>query len=116
MGANIKHLNLHQTYHEDETGRQSCNFVKGHEFGSKHFNSGDYGIYYCGGFVPEHVHDQVEEVFYIVRGKGTAIINGEERPVKAGDILVVAPGTTHGLRNTGDDVLEHIVCSAKLGG
>ena len=59
MGANIKHLKLHQTKHEDETGRVSCNYVKGTEFHSSSFNSGDYGIYYCGGFVPTHLHDPV---------------------------------------------------------
>ena len=114
MGANIKHLKLHQTKHEDETGRVSCNYVKGTEFHSSSFNSGDYGIYYCGGFVPTHLHDAVEEAFYIVRGHGIMTIGDEERPVKAGDIIPIPCGVLHGWRNTGDDVLEHIVCSAKL--
>ncbi len=114
MGANIKHLKLHQTRREDESGRISCNYVKGSEFGSSSFNSGDYGIYYNGGFVPVHLHQNIEEAFYIVRGCGVMTLGSEERPVKAGDLIPIPCGVRHGLRNTGEDLLEHIVCSAKL--
>ena len=116
MGANIKHVKLHQTFHEDETGRLSCNFVKGKEFASRCFNSADYGIYMCGGFVPEHVHDNIEEVFYIVRGSGVAVLDGKEYPVKAGDIVPIPAGVRHAMRNDGTDTLENVVCSAKLEG
>lgn len=116
MGANIKHIKLHQTYREDETGRLSCNFVKGREFGSLYFNSADYSIYMCGGFVPEHVHSDIEEVFYIVRGSGVAILDGKKIPVRAGDVVPIPAGVRHGMQNDGSDTLENIVCSVRLGG
>ncbi|MCG1011525.1 cupin domain-containing protein [Tepidanaerobacter sp. GT38] len=114
MGANIKLLKLHETRREDETTRMSRNFVKRKEFNCATFNSGDYGTYLSGGFVPEHTHSDIEEVFYFTRGSGIVILDGKEIPVSAGDVICVPPGVRHGIKNNGLDVLEHIVCSAKI--
>lgn len=67
-----------------------------------------------GGDVPEHVHDGVEEIFYFIRGTGVVILNKNEIPVKAGSVVAVPPGTYHGVKNTGRDILQHVVCSAKV--
>ena len=41
-------------------------------------------------------HRVAEEVYFVLAGKGTAILNGEEYPLEAGDFLRLPPGTTHG--------------------
>ncbi|MGE5604307.1 MAG: cupin domain-containing protein [Bacteroidota bacterium] len=114
MGANIKRIKLVDTFSEDEVSRRSTNFVKGKEVGAVAFNSCDLGTYMSYGDVPEHIHEDVEEVFYFIRGTGVVILDKKEVPVKAGSVVPVPPGIYHGVRNTGRDVLQHLVCSAKI--
>jgi mannose-6-phosphate isomerase-like protein (cupin superfamily) len=33
--------------------------------------------------------------------------------VRAGSVVRVPAGTVHGVRNTGPDILQHVVCSAR---
>ncbi len=114
MGANIKRIKLANTYAEDEISRSSINFVKGKDVGADYFNSCDLGTYLSGGDVPQHVHDDIEEVFYFLRGTGVVYLDKKEIPVKAGSVVPVPPGVYHGIKNTGRDVLQHLVCSARV--
>lgn len=114
MGANIKIVKVHQATHEDETSRISRNFIKGKDVDALSFNSCDHGTYMTGGGVAPHSHDDLEEVFYFIRGTGIFSLDGREIPVKPGSVVVVPPKSVHGVKNTGDDVLQHIVCSARL--
>lgn len=41
-------------------------------------------------------HKIAEEFYFVISGKGTAILNGERYPLKPGDFLRLPPGTTHG--------------------
>jgi mannose-6-phosphate isomerase-like protein (cupin superfamily) len=41
-------------------------------------------------------HRIAEEFYYVISGSGTAILNGREYPLSAGDFLRLPPGTTHG--------------------
>jgi mannose-6-phosphate isomerase-like protein (cupin superfamily) len=50
-------------------------------------------------------HRVAEEYYYVLSGSGTAVLNGEARPVAAGDFLRLPPGTTHGFV-TGAEALE----------
>ena len=43
---------------------------------------------------PEH------EAFVLLRGSGTMTIDGEEREVAAGDVVLIPAGSDHRLRNT----------------
>ena len=47
-----------------------------------------------GGFTPRHSHDYEHEVF-IVGGSGTVLLEGQERPVKAGDVIYVPADQEH---------------------
>ena len=47
-----------------------------------------------GGYTPMHTHDWEHET-YILEGEGTVFGNGEEKPVKAGDVLYVPPNEKH---------------------
>ena len=59
--------------------------------------------------VPAHIHTEMEEIIFIVKGEGLALVDGEETPVTAGDMILVTPSTAHGLTNTGETELEFFV-------
>lgn len=59
-----------------------------------------------GEDVGEEVHEHVEQVLFFVAGQGTAVLDGEERAVSAGDVVVVSPGTRHNFTNTGSESLK----------
>lgn len=56
--------------------------------------------------IPVHFHPGTEEFIYIVEGEGEASLDGEVSKVTAGDIILIAPGTHHGLSNTGTGTLK----------
>lgn len=47
-----------------------------------------------GGCTPRHSHDYEHEVF-VVAGGGTVLLDGAERPIKAGDVLYVPADEEH---------------------
>ena len=47
-----------------------------------------------GGYTPRHTHAWEHET-YILEGEGTVFGNGEEKPVKAGDVIYVPPEEEH---------------------
>lgn len=52
-----------------------------------------------------HKHEGTEEIYHIISGTGLYREDGEEREVKAGDILLCRMGCSHGLTNLGEDNL-----------
>lgn len=58
-----------------------------------------------------HYHENEEEYYYIISGRGIMILDGEEYEVGPGDITAVYPGGSHGLRNHTNQDLRIIVVS-----
>jgi len=114
MGANVWITRLSDALPEDEVSRQSRNYIKGRIVGAASMNSCDHGTYFTGGGVGVHVHDVTEEVFYFIRGTGVVILGEHEIPVEPGSVVAVPVGVRHGVRNTGPDILQHVVCSARI--
>ncbi len=56
-----------------------------------------------GGATMLHSHEP-SETFIIFQGSGTISIDGEERPISAGDVVVMLPGMQHSLKNESGDV------------
>ena len=54
-----------------------------------------------GGYTPRHHHPYEHEV-YVLEGEGVVIEGDREHPLKAGDVVFVAPDEVHQFRNTGD--------------
>jgi quercetin dioxygenase-like cupin family protein len=50
-----------------------------------------------GGHTPRHSHDYEHEVF-IVEGGGTIFLQGQERPIRAGDVILVPANEEHQFR------------------
>jgi mannose-6-phosphate isomerase-like protein (cupin superfamily) len=65
-----------------------------------------------GGETAEHYHPRAEEIYYFVSGDGTMRLCDERAPVRAGDCVVIAPGTKHKLFNTGAEPLVLLCCCA----
>jgi quercetin dioxygenase-like cupin family protein len=51
--------------------------------------------YEPGKQVPDHAHEQTEQVMAIVGGEATVTVAGETRDVKAGDVIVINRGVRH---------------------
>lgn len=62
-----------------------------------------------GHSIGEHRHGHDEEVYVILSGHGRMTVNGDEREVEPGDVLLNKPGWSHGLRNTSDEPLRILV-------
>ncbi|MGE3803785.1 MAG: cupin domain-containing protein [Gemmataceae bacterium] len=62
-----------------------------------------------------HVHPDAEELVVILRGAGTMFLEGKAHPVKAEDVIYIAPGAEHELRNTGDEFLFCIFINIPVG-
>ena len=57
-----------------------------------------------------HFHHRSEEIYLFTQGVGRMRLGDEEAPVRAGDAVVIAPGTPHKLLNTGPEPLVLLCC------
>lgn len=64
---------------------------------------------------PYHYHRVQEELFVIVRGRGTLRVDGERIPIAAGDVIFVPPGPefAHQIENDSDAPLEYLSFSTQ---
>ena len=62
-----------------------------------------------------HVHPDAEELVVILRGRGTFFLDGRPQAVQAEDVLYIAPGAEHELRNTGDEMLFCLFLNVPIG-
>jgi mannose-6-phosphate isomerase-like protein (cupin superfamily) len=60
-----------------------------------------------GGFQHLHSHEP-EQMYYILEGHGEMTVDGEDRPVQAGDCIFIPSFAEHGLKNTGEGVLRYL--------
>jgi mannose-6-phosphate isomerase-like protein (cupin superfamily) len=63
-----------------------------------------------GATTEAHYHRVSEELYHFTDGTGRVRVGEEEREVKAGDTVVLPPGTEHKLWNTGDVPLKLLCC------
>ncbi|HRI72313.1 MAG TPA: cupin domain-containing protein, partial [Polyangium sp.] len=56
------------------------------------------------GAVPPHHHVEHDELVMVLEGKGTFTIEGQNREVSAGDILIIPRGAVHSYVHQGDGI------------
>ncbi len=61
-----------------------------------------------GSAIGYHLQKE-DEIYYIISGTGEMQMNGKTFPVKAGDAILTRPGSSHGLKQTGNDDLSIII-------
>ena len=64
--------------------------------------------------VGRHYHSGVEEVYFVIKGKGKAYVNDEVADIAYGDAVPVRAGEIHSFESTGADPLEMIVYGIAL--
>ncbi|HKT03918.1 MAG TPA: cupin domain-containing protein [Rugosimonospora sp.] len=62
--------------------------------------------------IGRHRHGDDQETYIVLRGQGMMSVDGEEFPVRAGDVIVNGPFGEHGLRNDSTVPLELLVFEA----
>ncbi len=65
-----------------------------------------------GASTEAHYHKASEEIYLFTAGAGRMILGGEEAAVRAGDCVVIPPGTEHQLVNDGREPLVLLCCCA----
>jgi mannose-6-phosphate isomerase-like protein (cupin superfamily) len=58
-----------------------------------------------GGWLGRHRHAP-PEVYYVIEGEGTMVLDGVEHPVTAGSSVFVPGDVEHGIHNTGGSLLR----------
>jgi len=69
---------------------------------------GMFGLLEPGSRVPYHYHKTRESVLIVISGEGVEIVEGEEFPVKAGDILFIPAGEKHAIINRSEEDLRYL--------
>jgi quercetin dioxygenase-like cupin family protein len=72
----------------------------GREHGAPHFSLRQF-VVDPQGHSPRHSHDYEHEV-YVVKGGGTVLLGGQERPIRAGDVIYVPADHEHQFRAGGE--------------
>jgi len=62
-----------------------------------------------GCAVTPHHHREIEEIYYIVSGRGLMSVGDETQEVEAGDAVYVPRGHRHTLKNTGNQPITLLV-------
>jgi quercetin dioxygenase-like cupin family protein len=66
------------------------------------------------GYSPRHAHPW-PHINYMIAGRGTLLVDGEEHPVESGSFACVPAGKEHQFRNTGEEPFRFI-CIVPKGG
>ena len=61
-----------------------------------------------------HSHEDIEQVYYITKGRGKMKIDGEIYEVKEGDAVHLPPNCKHQLINDSEDWIEHLIISTRV--
>ncbi len=63
-----------------------------------------------GGETQEHYHPEAQEIYQFLSGTGRMRLGEAEAEVRSGDCVLIAPGATHKLWNTGEEPLVLLCC------
>jgi mannose-6-phosphate isomerase-like protein (cupin superfamily) len=59
-----------------------------------------------------HAHEESEQVYVVIRGRGLMMVDDEAVEVEAGTAVLIPFGARHAIRNTGTEPLEYISATA----
>jgi putative monooxygenase len=108
LKAKLAHINIKDVdeIRKDEN-RTSWEIISGRTVGSRNISVG-LNETYPGRMVPEHKHDNEEEVMYFISGQGRFVTKDKEFDLIPGTVVYNPPGDPHKIINTGKEVLRFI--------
>jgi mannose-6-phosphate isomerase-like protein (cupin superfamily) len=59
-----------------------------------------------------HSHEDAEQVYVIVRGRGRMTVAGDEEAVGEGDLVFIPPATDHAILNDGAETLVYVTAAS----
>ena len=62
-----------------------------------------------------HYHEDMEEIFIILKGQAKILVDGEEAEMGKGDAVVIPPGIVHEMKNAGGEDLEYLAIGISQG-
>jgi quercetin dioxygenase-like cupin family protein len=69
---------------------------------------GIFGLLVPGSKVPYHFHRNRESVIMVISGNAIEVIEGEEIPIRAGDVLFIPAGEKHTTVNGSDEDFRYL--------
>ena len=64
---------------------------------------------------PLHVHEDEEETFYVLQGRGLFVVGETQRELECGDLVMVPRGVPHTLAPRGEQPLRMLVICSPAG-
>jgi len=52
-----------------------------------------------------HAHEAMDKLYQVISGEGVLLLDGAERPLRPGELVIAPAGAPHGIRNTGRERL-----------
>jgi mannose-6-phosphate isomerase-like protein (cupin superfamily) len=68
--------------------------------------------YPAGVSFPLNRHEEMEQIYYIISGRGKFTNGTEQREVSEGDIVLIPRNTDHGIANVGREPLRYLCFDA----
>jgi len=62
-----------------------------------------------------HYHEDMEEIFIILKGQAKILADGEEAEMGNGDAVVILPREVHEMKNVGGEDLEYLAVGISQG-
>jgi mannose-6-phosphate isomerase-like protein (cupin superfamily) len=72
-------------------------------------------ILFPGSSIGEHPHLGDDEIYFVISGNAIMMVDGEQRAVGPGSVVLTRSGSRHGLRNAGTEELRLFVVCARIG-
>ena len=72
----------------------------------------DWDLLEPGATISPHPHPFLEEIYVIIKGKGSIRLGSEEKAVDDGSVVYIPPGTIHSLRNAGKEPITFLCVAA----
>jgi mannose-6-phosphate isomerase-like protein (cupin superfamily) len=66
-----------------------------------------------GASMPEHVHEDGEQCYYILSGQGLLVIDGKSYELTPGMAAFVPMGVEHHTENPGDELFSYVEARSK---
>ena len=62
-----------------------------------------------------HYHEDMGEIFIILRGQAKILVDGEEAEMGKGEAVAIPPGEVHEMKNAGGEDLEYLAIGISRG-